>query len=280
MGRIVIEQARKVVPVGVENHLAGGNIPTHPGSAFRVIVARVAFANVMRGAIDVRKQCRSQNECNKTQLDYFPGFIGLNLFRSGGRFLPIEKRLQVLHHVVGQVCKYRAATPEILQRERDKQNCEWWKVFRKAFPARGHQQQERGQNKKVHRPLRSFAIAAVKGEITNQHRDQRHVTVDHELAGVVWVPLLADLGGKVVGGDLHARVLVKEIQIVWKVRIDDQAQHRPQQDPRQWLPFEAFLSPADHQRPDYPGDDQQHEHVVRQRKHKSQRQKLPVLSFK
>src|SRR5574341_365963 len=43
--RIEIEQTREVVPVGIKNDLAGGNIRAHPRRAARVEIARLALRN-------------------------------------------------------------------------------------------------------------------------------------------------------------------------------------------------------------------------------------------
>ena len=54
------EQARKIVPVGIEDYLAGGNIRAHPSSALRVIFTALAAVYVLGGVIDIYKERRAQ----------------------------------------------------------------------------------------------------------------------------------------------------------------------------------------------------------------------------
>src|ERR1044072_2909439 len=194
--------------------------------------------------------------------------------------LTIQKWLQVFEHIIGQMRKDRAPAPELFEGESRKQDRERGKVFGKPLPARTHQQQRRGQNQKEKRFLRSFAIIKIESAVTHEHRRQRHKTIDQELARVVWVPLVADLGGEIRGRDLHARVLPKQIQVVREVWVNDQPEHAAQRDIGQWPPFETLFRPRDDDSPDGRGQSQQHEHVVSERKYKRQWRQLPMLSLK
>src|SRR5205823_630057 len=157
--RIVVQQARKIVPVGIENHLPCRHVGAHPESALRVMIARIAFVNVFGGAIDVREQSEAQRQRDQTGFEQLPVLFALAFFLGGSRLLSIEKRLQIFEHIVRQTREDRAPTPKTFQRKSREQNRERRKVLGETLPARDHQQQRRRQDQKEERPLGPLAIA-------------------------------------------------------------------------------------------------------------------------
>ena len=129
--------------------------------------------------------------------------------------------MQIFQHVIGQTREHRATTPIVLKRERREDNREWRKVFGHAFPTQNHQEQGRRQNQKIQRPFGLLAITEIEGDEADEHRRQSDVAVAEKFPGVVRIPLLTNLGCEAAGGDLHARVLPKQIEVAREVRIEN-----------------------------------------------------------
>src|SRR5215831_19286866 len=72
--------------------------------------------------------------------------------------------------------------------------------------------------------ISNSAVDEIKSHVTGEHPDQRHVIIDDEFSRVVWVPFLAHLGCESAGRNLHSRMLVKQIEVVRKIRIYHQTE--------------------------------------------------------
>src|SRR5215510_4757111 len=102
------------------------------------MIPRVTVTDIFRCSIDVRKESDAQQDGEESSYNQLPILLLFLFFLRAGSVLPVEERLQILHHEFGQTCEHSAPAPEFLERERREQNCERGKIFSKAFPTRNH----------------------------------------------------------------------------------------------------------------------------------------------
>jgi hypothetical protein len=84
MTGVEIEEAREIVPVRIEDHLARRHVGVHPFYALAVIVRLGAPRDVFGGPVNVQDEHAAEQHCHDARRDELPDFIATLSRRSSG----------------------------------------------------------------------------------------------------------------------------------------------------------------------------------------------------
>src|SRR5688572_6261122 len=150
MRRIVVHQARKVVPICVEDDLTGRHVRPHPFCTCPVEMMWFALSNLFDCRAKVEKQEDTQGQCNCRDRNRSEQIAKVSLLL--GRWthpFAVQKRFEFFPEISRQTRKiWTIPFQPWLQRKTSEQHRKRRPVFRDSFPTRSHDHEGCGKKQK------------------------------------------------------------------------------------------------------------------------------------